>query len=79
MGNAMSPDRNQATITLSDKAMEEITLVAEWLKMPRNTLIRQWVEDRHQSPSFGNLVRRAKAGQESPRSYHDYPKAGDEG
>lgn len=68
MGDAMAPDRNQATITLSDKAMEEITLVAEWLGMPRNTLIRQWVEQHHQSPSFANLVRRAKAGDAPPPS-----------
>jgi len=63
MGDAMAPDRNQVTITLSDKAMEEYNLVADWLGMPRNTLIRQVIEGHHQTPSFGNLVRRAKAGE----------------
>ena len=67
MGDAMAPDRNQVTITLSDKAMEEYTLVADWLGMPRNTLIRQVVEAHHQSPSFGNLVRRARAGEVAPQ------------
>lgn len=68
MGDAMAPDRNQVTITLSDKAMEEYNLVAEWLGMPRNTLIRQVIEGHHQTPSFGNLVRRARAGEASPKS-----------
>ena len=68
MGDAMAPDRNQVTLTLSDRAMEEFTLVAEWLGMPRNTLIRQVVEGHHQTPSFGNLVRRARAGQGAPDS-----------
>ncbi|MBE7384439.1 MAG: hypothetical protein F6J95_023870 [Leptolyngbya sp. SIO1E4] len=68
MGDAMAADRNQVTITLSDKAMEEYTLVAQWLGMPRNTLIRQIVEEHHQSPSFGNLVRRARSGGQSPES-----------
>jgi hypothetical protein len=79
MGDAMAPDRNQVTLTLSDKALEEYTLVADWLGMPRNTLIRQAVEEKHQTAGFGNLVRRARAGKESPRSYHDYPEVGDEG
>lgn len=68
MGDAMAADRNQVTITLSDKAIEEYTIVAEWLGMPRNTLIRQVAESHHQTPSFGNLVRRARAGDASPGS-----------
>lgn len=56
----MAPERNQVTITLSDKAMEEYRLVAGWLKMPVATLMRQALEENHQSPSFGALVRRAK-------------------
>lgn len=66
MGDAMAPDRNQVTITLSDRAMAEYSQVADWLGMPRNTLIRQVVEAHHQTPSFGNLVRRAKAGESTP-------------
>jgi hypothetical protein len=79
MGDVMAPERNQVTLTLSDKALEEFNLVADWLNMPRNTLIRQIVEAHHQTPSFGNLVRRARSGKESPRSYHEYPEVGDEG
>lgn len=64
MGESMAADRNQRTITLSDRALEEYELVAKWLGMPTNTLLRQVVEEHHQSPSFGNLVRRAKRGLE---------------
>lgn len=71
MGEAMAPERNQVTITLSDKAMEEYDLVANWLGMPRNTLIRQAVEEKHQTAGFGNLVRRARAEKESPGSEQD--------
>ena len=57
----MSPqERNQITVTLSDRAMEEYRLVAKWLNMPVATLLRQTLEEHHQSPSFGALVRRAK-------------------
>lgn len=57
----VSPDRrNQNTVTLSEKAQEEYQLVADWLKMPLATLLRQVLEEHHQSPSFGNLVKRAK-------------------
>jgi hypothetical protein len=60
VGLAMAPERNQITVTLSDKAMEEYRLVAEWLNMPVATLLRQVLEGHHQSPAFGALVRRAK-------------------
>lgn len=76
MGDAMAPDRNQVTITLSEKAMEEYTLVADWLGMPRNTLIRQVAENHHQTPGFGNLVRRAKAGDAAPSNLK-FPVDGD--
>jgi hypothetical protein len=57
----MSPqERNQITVTLSDRAMEEYRLVAKWLNMPVATLLRQILEEHHQSPAFGALVRRAK-------------------
>ncbi len=61
----MSPqERNQVTITLSDKAWQEYRLVAAWLNMPVATMLRQVLEEHHQSPSFGALVRRAKENQE---------------
>ena len=54
-------DRNQVTLTLSDKVWEEYKLVAEWKGLPFATLLRNVIEAHHESPSFGNLVRRAKA------------------
>ena len=64
-------ERNQVTITLSSRAIQEFTLVADWLGTPRNTFIRQVLEGYHQSPSFANLVRRARAGEAPPPpSYH---------
>jgi hypothetical protein len=60
---AMAPqDRNQITVTLSDRALEEYRLVAQYLGMPVATLLRQVVEQHHQSPSFGALVKRAREG-----------------
>lgn len=62
MGEAMgSSDRNQITITLSEQALKEFRLVARWLGMSPATLMRQKLEEAHQSPAFGNLVKRAKA------------------
>jgi hypothetical protein len=57
---SMAQERNQVTVTLSNKAMEEYRLVAQWLDMPVATLMRQALEEHHQSPSFGALVRRAR-------------------
>jgi succinylarginine dihydrolase len=57
-------DRNQKTVTLSDKAMEEYELVASWKGIPVASLLRQVLEDHHESPTFGALVRRAKSGDE---------------
>lgn len=54
-------DRNQKTVTLSDKALEEYELVASWKGIPVASLLRQVLEDHHESPTFGALVRRAKA------------------
>ncbi|PSB29885.1 hypothetical protein C7B82_10050 [Stenomitos frigidus ULC18] len=61
---SMAQERNQVTVTLSEKAMEEYRLVAQWLNMPVATLMRQALEEHHQSPSFGALVRRAREGGE---------------
>lgn len=81
MVEVMPPDsRNQRSITLSDRASQEYQFVADWLGMPVGTLMRQILEDHHQSPSFANLLRRAKAGDDAPpRSYHEYPEPSDEG
>jgi hypothetical protein len=53
-------DRNQKTVTLSDKALEEYELVASWKGIPVASLLRQVLEDHHESPTFGALVRRVK-------------------
>ena len=67
----MPPDAGQKTITLSGRALEEYQVVADWLGMPVGTLLRQVLEGHHQSPSFSNLVRRARAGEAPPPpSYH---------
>jgi flagellar biosynthesis component FlhA len=57
---SMAQERNQVTVTLSDRAVEEYRLVAHWLGMPVATLMRQVLEENHQSPAFGALVRRVK-------------------
>ena len=69
MGRVMAAEtmaeRNQVTLTLSDKAWEEFRLVAEWKGMPVATMLRNVIENHHQSPGFGNLVRRARSGSEA--------------
>lgn len=72
----MSPaERNTFNITLSEMAAEEFRIVAEAGGLPVSTLLRMVLESHHQSPSFGNMVRRARKrlGQETgePDSYKD--------
>lgn len=52
-------DRYQITLTLSKKAYEEFALVAKWKETPLATFIRNILEREHDSPAFGNLVKRA--------------------
>ncbi|MEO1149012.1 MAG: hypothetical protein AAFY26_25925 [Cyanobacteria bacterium J06638_22] len=52
--------QNEVRLTLSDKAMEEFQLVADWLNIPLATMIRQHIEEYHRSPSFKSLVTRAR-------------------
>lgn len=70
----MADKRNQTTVTLSPKANEEYELVAAWLGMPVATLMRQILENHHQSPSFANLVRRAMAGEAPPPPSTKFPQ-----
>jgi len=57
----MAPEqRNQTTVTLSDQANKDFELAAEYLGMPKATLMRQKLEEVHQSPAFGALLKRAK-------------------
>jgi hypothetical protein len=66
-------ERNQVTITLSDKALEEYRLVAEWKNQPLASLLREVLETEHRSPSFASLLRRAKGrtGTKGDRSDED--------
>ncbi|ESA38460.1 hypothetical protein N836_31460 [Leptolyngbya sp. Heron Island J] len=57
------PGKNQRNISLSDAASEEFQLVADWLGVPQASLMRQKLEEAHQSPAFASVVRRAKASQ----------------
>lgn len=59
------PGKNQVNISLSDGAGSEFELVANWLGMPKASLLRQKLEETHQSPAFASVVRRAKAAQKS--------------
>lgn len=57
----VSPNpRNQITVTLSDKALEEYDLVARWKGQPLRAILREVLEQYHLSPSFGKAIERAK-------------------
>lgn len=49
----------QVTVTLSDKAFEELTKVADWKNIPLATLLRYIIEREHESIAFASLLERA--------------------
>lgn len=51
----------QVTLTLSQKAFDELTQVAEWKEITLATLIRYIVEREHESPAFASLLERASS------------------
>jgi macrodomain Ter protein organizer (MatP/YcbG family) len=51
----------RVTITLSAKAHEEMSLVAEQKGIPLSSHISNIVEAHHETPSYGNLMKRAKS------------------
>lgn len=55
------PGKNQVNISLSDGAESEFDLVASWLGVPKASLLRQKLEEVHQSPNFASVLRRAKS------------------
>ena len=59
------PGKNQVNISLSDGADSEFELVASWLGIPKASLLRQKLEEAHQSPNFASVLRRAKAAQKA--------------
>lgn len=59
------PGKNQVNISLSDGADSEFELVANWLGVPKASLLRQKLEESHQSPNFASVLRRAKAAQKA--------------
>ena len=68
------PGKNQRNISLSDAASEEFQLVADWLGVPQASLMRQKLEEAHQSPAFASVVRRAKAAQKASAEVSDLTK-----
>jgi hypothetical protein len=52
---------NQKNVTLSPRAHEEYEEVAKWLGMPAASLMRQVLEQHHQSPEFDTLLKRARS------------------
>lgn len=59
------PGKNQVNISLSDGAESEFELVASWLGVPKASLLRQKLEEIHQSPNFASVLRRAKSAQQA--------------
>lgn len=55
-------ERNQITITLSDRALEEYKIIAQWKGQPLATLLREILEQHHLSPSVKSAVTRARSG-----------------
>ena len=60
-GLIVAPEqRSQITITLCSRAMEEYKEVADWLGMPVATLMRQKLEEHHESQAFASILRRVR-------------------
>jgi hypothetical protein len=51
----------RVTITISQKAYEEMDLVATEKGIPLASHLGDIIEEHHNSPAYGQLVRRAKA------------------
>jgi len=58
--NVTPQERNQVTITLSDRALEEYRLIAQWKSQPLATLLREILEQTHLNPVVKSAVDRAK-------------------
>lgn len=59
--NDVSPsERNQVSITLSGKALEEFRIVSQWKDQPLASFLREILEQYHLNPGFANALRRAK-------------------
>jgi GTP cyclohydrolase FolE2 len=50
----------RVTITLSARAHAEMSLVAEQKGIPLSKHLGQIIEQHHETPSYGNLVKRAR-------------------
>ena len=56
------PDQDtRVTITLSAKAYEEMSLVADQKGIPLSKHLGQIIEQQHETPAYGNLVKRSKS------------------
>lgn len=58
--NVSPQERNQVTITLSDRALEEYKLIAQWKGQPLASLLREILEQNHLTPSVKSAVDRAR-------------------
>ena len=61
LGTDVATKNPRVTITLSAKTYEEMDLVAQQKGIPLASHINNIIEDHHESPAYGNLVKRAKA------------------
>lgn len=61
IGSDVAAQNPRLTITLSAKTYEEMTLVAKQKGIPLASHINGILEEHHNSPAYGNLVKRAKA------------------
>jgi len=60
-GNDVATQNPRLTITLSAKTYEEMALVAKQKGIPLASHISSILEEHHNNPAYGNLVKRAKA------------------
>jgi len=61
LGTDVATKNPRVTITLSAKTYEEMDLVAQQKGIPLSSHINNIIEEHHESPAYGNLVKRAKA------------------
>ena len=60
-GTDVATKNPRVTITLSAKTYEEMELVAQQKGIPLASHLNSIIEEHHNNPAYGNLVKRAKA------------------
>ena len=61
LGTDVATKNPRVTITLSAKTYEEMELVAQQKGIPLASHLNSIIEEHHNNPAYGNLVKRAKA------------------